>query len=422
MEYSYVARNLRRAITYSIIRKNSYLGDEVQRMQAAIHTSTQLGGVLADNIFGNSLNEIIIKKKPAYTISDPTAFMALNLLNKNIVRCYNIKQKNRNELVSIFISHIKESYPFNIHRFDIKSFYENIDRKLLLKKVREDNILSSKSVRLLELFFQELDSKSIRGLPRGLAISATLSELSMVDFDSGIASNSNILYYARFVDDIIKFANSSVSKGEISKIIENTKLPANLEFHSKGDKRFSGNYPRAKSAIQNESKNLEFGYLGYKFKIKNSKNDVDHFYDFEYRTVDIDLSDDKVDKIKSRIIRAFCRFMSGSNNEGFELLLKRIKFLTGNYEIEKIGYGKSVKSGIFYNYKFINDNSGLKSLDSFFRSILFGDTRLSRRIKSKLSYRQRIELSRYSFLEGFKTVRFHRFNYFDFENIKKAWL
>ncbi|WP_348727869.1 antiviral reverse transcriptase Drt3a [Rheinheimera texasensis] len=422
MEYSYVTRNLRRAITYSIIRKNSYLSNETLRKQAAQAASLQLSGNSLNNVFLNAIKKIIIKKKPAYTVNDPIAFMAMNLLNKNILKSYNIKQKNRNELVSIFISHIKESYPFNVHRFDIKSFYESVDRKLLIKRIRDDNILSPKSVRLLELFFHELDNKSIKGLPRGLAISATLSELCMKDFDSGIISDSGILYYARFVDDIINFANSTMSTNAMMNVLNKTKLPGNLEFHSKGDKKFHGNYPRAKSSFANEQKIVEFGYLGYKFTIKSVKDSNDAFYHFQYRVVDIDLSDDKIEKIKNRIIKSFCRFMSGQANENFDILLKRIKFLTGNYELEKIGYGKSVKSGIFYNYKFLNVDFGLKSLDSFYKHILFGNTRLSQRLKSKLSYRQRIQLSSHSFTTGFKEVKFHRFSYADFENIKKAWL
>ena len=61
----------------------------------------------------------------------------------------------------------------------------------LLKKVFENPILAGKS-----------------GVPRGMNISATMSELYMRKFDRWIRSFDSVYFYARFVDDIIVFSNS----------------------------------------------------------------------------------------------------------------------------------------------------------------------------------------------------------------------
>lgn len=46
------------------------------------------------------------------------------------------------------------------------------------------------------------------GLPRGLGISAVLSELRMKYFDLSLRRVEGVYYYARFVDDIIVFCSS----------------------------------------------------------------------------------------------------------------------------------------------------------------------------------------------------------------------
>lgn len=64
------------------------------------------------------------------------------------------------------------------------------------------------------------------GLPRGLGISAVLSELYMKYFDLSIRRVGGVYYYARFVDDIIVFCSDQHSanvvmetaKSELSKL------------------------------------------------------------------------------------------------------------------------------------------------------------------------------------------------------------
>lgn len=420
MEYSYVSRNLRRGLTYSHIRTDAVLSTEEARQNLSQQTAEIISSTGIESLFHESLKTILIKSKPAYTLKKTSALMALNLLNKNILKLYKVRPSNRENLVSLFVSHIKETYPYNIYRYDIKSFYESIDRKSLLKKLKDDNILSSKSVKILELFFKELERAEVKGLPRGISLSSTLSELYMRNFDSKISKLDDVLYYGRFVDDIIIITNSYLRQGVMSEHLTSIPLPARLEFHSKGEKKFVGIYPRATSSGDN-TKKVTFSYLGYEFKVSTEKDQNEDFYNSKYRKIEIDISKDKVKKIKDRLIKSFARITSKKNAEGYDTLVKRIKFLTGNYFIEKIGYGKTVKSGIFYNYRHVNTHKNLKLLDLFLCHILFGNTPLSLRLKNQLSYSQRVKLSKNSFISGFEEVKFHRFKYSDFDEIRQCW-
>ena len=59
---------------------------------------------------------------------------------------------------------------------------------------------------MLILIYVKKDKDKIplkKGIPRGIGISAYLSELYMRDIDIKIKSLEDVIYYARYVDDII---------------------------------------------------------------------------------------------------------------------------------------------------------------------------------------------------------------------------
>src|SRR5690606_33805227 len=124
---------------------------------------------------------------------------------KNIKYTYGVKQADRDLIVPQLRSILDNKFPKIILKTDIKSFYETIDRGLLLKKLNENSVLSLTTrkviARLLESYEEE--SGAALGVPRGVGVSAYLAELYMQDFDSAIKSLPNLIYYARYVDDIV---------------------------------------------------------------------------------------------------------------------------------------------------------------------------------------------------------------------------
>ena len=81
---------------------------------------------------------------------------------------------------------------------DIKSFYESIDVDKIISKLKNDFILSYHSINLIDDLLEKSANWDVTGLPRGLNISATLSEIAMRKFDKDVRNFDSIYYYGRF--------------------------------------------------------------------------------------------------------------------------------------------------------------------------------------------------------------------------------
>lgn len=68
-------------------------------------------------------------------------FFVVKQMQININRIYKVKQANRHDLVSQVRDILRSRFPFEIVRTDISSFYESIDRKRLLRKLDDDQLL-----------------------------------------------------------------------------------------------------------------------------------------------------------------------------------------------------------------------------------------------------------------------------------------
>ena len=92
------------------------------------------------------------------------------------------------------IGMISDGFNYHVLRTDISSFFESIPHDRLLRKLKEDQLLSQKSLRLISgiLFrYARLAGTPGIGLPRGLGISSYLSELYMRDFDQRVKAVSH---------------------------------------------------------------------------------------------------------------------------------------------------------------------------------------------------------------------------------------
>ena len=418
MEKSFVARNLRKSISYVNIRKNKDLHTEAKRQ---IFAKKAANLVDENTIFENSLNSLTLKGKQAFTINDTSKNLVLNLLSRNIKTSYNILVKSREEITATLIAFLKESSPYHIHRFDVKSFYESFDRSKIISKLKKDGIISKKNIDLLVLFFKELEDNDIIGLPRGLGLSATLSELMMKEFDKLKKNMAGVFYYARFVDDMILITDNKLSKPHVIAEIENS-VPDKLEIHKRGKKIFFGRLTKAKK--QGEYTQCKFSYLGYKYTSQTILSEKDSFIEIPRRSVLVDISDDKVKKIQNKLIRSFTSYITSKrSSEDYELLVNRLKFLTGNYNLVNTSNINNIKSGIYYNYNLINQDNQLKKLDNFMRGLLFSKKhKLSSRIQIKIPLSKRKDLSHFSFQVGHSKKRFFKFTYKNFMQIKRTWL
>ncbi|NKC48016.1 hypothetical protein HED54_04565 [Ochrobactrum anthropi ATCC 49188] len=109
------------------------------------------------------------------------------------------------------------------------------------------------------------------GLPTGISLSATLSELYLRNFDRGIKALPWVRYFARYVDDIIIIAEPRTT-AQLMESALISGLPDGLALNSGKDKRYFRKLERDFGGAGPEA---DFDYLGYRFKVdKILKNQV----------------------------------------------------------------------------------------------------------------------------------------------------
>ena len=194
------------------------------------------------------------------TKNDAASFFAEKQIQKNIKYTYSVKQADRDLIVPQLRSILQDDFPKFVIKTDIESFYETIDRDLLIAKLNENPILSLSTRKLIARLLREYEKISghKKGIPRGVGISAYLSELYLKEFDQKIENLDNLIYYARYVDDIV--------------VVIAPKPDEKIEDYFKKLSEFIGNdklkLKREKSdwfCYPGEKQKIQFDYLGYNF-------------------------------------------------------------------------------------------------------------------------------------------------------------
>jgi hypothetical protein len=334
--------------------------------------------------------------KPIYTTSkSPEIFFALKQIQFNFRKLYKVKQANRFSILSHLKSLLDDGFPKYVIRTDIESFYESIPHEKLLQKLNEENLLTFSSKKIIFQILSEYKrlSGSNVGLPRGIGISAYLAELYMRDIDQAIKSLPTVSYYARYVDDIvIIFTPFSGNDGmdyleDIKEIIE-TKHGLVL------------NEPKTKLIdLTNSPSNKNMEYLGYKIG-------------FGAGEITFKLSSRKIDRYKFRItatINSYINFARVNEKLARKLLVKRIRFLTGNTRLSN--NKKNILVGVYYSNNLLPSSTNFNDLDAFLQHE-------TSRITNQII---RNRLAQYSFVEGFRTKRFSPFSTTELSNIFQIW-
>ena len=158
-----------------------------------------------DNFQFSRFEEKKFKGKIGYKFASACDELIAKKLNDNIRRLFKIKPSDRHAIIKQTISLLKDSQPITIARLDIKNFYETIDRKKLVQYVINEWLLSHQSRIFLENWDKQLNEQNIEGLPRGMSLSSTLSEIRIRNFDKIMKYEKKVYFYARYVDDIIIF-------------------------------------------------------------------------------------------------------------------------------------------------------------------------------------------------------------------------
>ncbi len=359
--------------------------------------------IISNNISNRSFNFVISKSpnkvngKDVYvTGSSADSFFSEKQIQRNIKYTYGVKQADRDLIIPQLRSVLDDSFPKIIIKTDIKSFYESINRDVLLKKLNESPILSLTTRKLIARLFKSYESVSgaTQGIPRGVGVSAYLSELYLKKFDLEMESLPNLIYYARYVDDIVLVLTPQAGNAAQDFLIniESQLEKECLELNKDGDKT-------KVLDLSNGYANYSFDYLGYRFNYSGGR-------------IRLELSSKKIIKYQKRIldvINAYKRNVRKQPKKARREFLLRIKFLTYNTKLSN-NKGNAVV-GIYNSNQWITNSNCLEVLDRK----LIG---LSRSLASP-SLEARI--SKYSFKKGFDERLFANFTAAEFTTITKVW-
>lgn len=338
---SFSPQNLYSCTTQTERRNSGWSKEElIHKMELCINNSIDKGDF---HFQIRTLDDLYLNGQRKGSIEHLCQDLVLRKLFTNIKRIYAVQQADRNTIVKQMKLLLTENVEMRIVRLDVRHFYESIDRQRILVKLIDDARLSYHSLMLLQSLFNDPTIATGTGLPRGLSISAVLSELYMKYFDLDFKKIEGVYYYARFVDDIIVFCSSEASK-EIAWKYAGEEL-AKIGLQLNEEKSYS---------LDPNKSGAEFTYLGYTFK-KTGKR------------LNVTIAQKKLNVIKTRLTKTFVRY---SKDHDYDLLKLRIKFLTGNFTLYNPHTLLPIKVGIFFNYKMANDVSALKDLDIYYQRLL----------------------------------------------------
>lgn len=207
-------------------------------------------------------------------------FYAIKNLQRIIRGLFNVRQANKHQIMSNVKLLLNTTTPFYLIRTDITGFFESIPQQALLDKINANNLVNNKTKGMIKGILSEYnrqkDPNKIKadcGVPRGIGISSYLSEIYMHDIDQHIRNLQNVIFYARYVDDILIILAGLPNNQSISEYYKGLK---NL-FQNYGLEIKNNNPAEDKCKLidfYNSTAKQQFTYLGYKITISKPKSEI----------------------------------------------------------------------------------------------------------------------------------------------------
>lgn len=284
--------------------------------------------------------------------SGPEVYFALKQIQYNLKKCYKLSFYEKDVIVKQLFSVLNCKMPCNFVRVDVKSFYENIPVNEIIDYIYADPILSMASKKIIMKIISSCKKAggSFSGVPRGLGISAYLSEVYMRKFDEYMIRKNGVIYYARYVDDIVVVFRDDVGMdvNGCFDFVEKSLDEKGLSVHRSGDKVVCSRLP--------SGNNVQFDFLGYSFSIRNG-------------SVALSISKKRFNRVVGRIYSSFNAYYGDLRRgvSGGSLLHKRIRFLTSN--VRMFNNKSNYMYGIYFNNRYVTDTVFLDKLDAVLRGL-----------------------------------------------------
>lgn len=347
-----------------------------------------------------------ITDKPVYkTEYSLENILTLKQLQYNFRKLYKVKQSSRYSIISQLKNLLDDGFPKIILKTDIKEFYESIPHEKLLKKINDDNLLTHLSMRFIQQILSEFKDKSgaTKGVPRGIGISPYLTELYMRDIDAKIKQLPNLMYYARYVDDIILIFMPQINSTtrDYKKEVKEVLAKEGLIMNESVDKT-----KLIDISNKHTNQQYDFEYLGYKF--------ISGYASSKHIPLTLTISSRKKKRYEVRLKKAFELYVKQSKlneKQARKLFVKRIKFLTSNTRL--VNNKRNVITGIYYTNSLISTTDDFKDLDLCFDGFIS-----SFALPAKLAIRIR---NSNSFVSGFNPTNISKFNAIELSKMMNHW-
>jgi hypothetical protein len=273
---------------------------------------------------------------------------AIKQLQYNICHTFKVKQANRHNILANIKNFLNSDIPVYVIRTDISGFYESIPHDNLMPMVFGNTLLSHKSKAFIKGIISEYEKvkdtalvPTSHGVPRGIGISSYLNEMYMRNIDANIAGRTEVMFYARYVDDIFMIL-STLPTG---KTLEQYYADMTTIFQSYGLTLKQPNDGSGKCYIidftMENHVEVTMNYLGYCLYMNRQGKKL---------TASFGLSDSKKERYRTRIDNAIAHFktMSKCNiKQAYRDLLDSLNMITGNFKLFKSK--SSVKVGMYYS-------------------------------------------------------------------------
>jgi Reverse transcriptase (RNA-dependent DNA polymerase) len=404
-----------------VLRKTDFLsvkGKAVTGVDAYRQDLLSKASAAAESHFHgkNPIKAFHLKKKSAYKIGSLPNDLVVRKLSKNLIEATGRTIRGREFVVENLRLHMEEGVPYRLYRIDVKSFYESFVKQDVIARVCAIPSVSPVSRAHVKTLLDHYASIGGAGIPRGMAISAVLSDLMMSDFDSQIAQMQSVYFYARYVDDIVVLTNGSELPREHLEALKEA-LPNGLRLNTSKQK-VTPRLEKVKRSGVPLPAVCSIEYLGYEisaYEPVRGDETKEHF-----RVVRVEITDRKLEKIKSRIIRSLRAYVATPD---FSLLLDRITFLTSNFRIYDKSTGRQRSAGIHYSYPQLSvDSKSLDELDAYLRNaILSKHGRVFSQSSAVLDSQMKRRLLQKSFKRGHSDKSYVYFSMPRISEIQSCW-
>lgn len=313
-------------------------------------------------------------------------FYAIKNLQRTLKGLFNVKQANKHQIMSNVKLLLNTTVPFYLIRTDITGFFESIPQQALLDKISANNLLNNKTKGMIRGILAEYNkqkntNKADCGIPRGIGISSYLSEIYMQDIDQCIRNRKEVIFYARYVDDILIILAGLPNKQKLCEYYRALK-----KFFVNYRLEIKNNAPTEDKCklidFYNSTAKQQFTYLGYKITISQTNG---------INNAEFSMSDRKIEKIKHKINAAFTHFEQTSIidiKRAKRDLIDSLDLISGNYRLTKSK--ERVKAGLFFGSDLLTDSKDLDHLTDYlsaksimpYINVLKGSTDRQKYIKS----------------------------------------